>query len=206
MMEYLVSMSTHVRMERPRGPFKTLRPRGPAFRPAGNGGPSLRLWHPPLKPGEWRTLGLFAADDNVELEEVLTSMPLRVWRTDQVTPLSPHPDDPARQSQKPATPAPGTGANEFLTTFTVTVPPNTAPDAVALAVGRRPIGRARAGPPGIPGATLDTARPGPRAGAVARRRPDRMDAILASLPLSPWMSVETTPLTPHPSDPAHTGD
>ena len=59
----------------------------------------MRLWHPPLKPGEWRTLGLFAADDNVELEEVLASMPLRVWRTDQVTPLSPHPDDPARQAK-----------------------------------------------------------------------------------------------------------
>jgi hypothetical protein len=29
------------------------------------------------------------------LEEVLASMPLRVWRTDEVTPLSPHPNDPA---------------------------------------------------------------------------------------------------------------
>ena len=27
--------------------------------------------------------------------EVLTSMPLRVWRTDEVLPLSPHPNDPA---------------------------------------------------------------------------------------------------------------
>jgi muconolactone delta-isomerase len=29
-----------------------------------------------------------------------------------------------------------------------------------------------------------------------------MQAILASLPLWAWMSVRTTPLTPHPSDPA----
>jgi muconolactone delta-isomerase len=28
-----------------------------------------------------------------------------------------------------------------------------------------------------------------------------MQAILASLPLGTWLSVQTTPLTPHPSDP-----
>ena len=55
----------------------------------------LRLWRPPLQPGEWRSLGLFAADDADELETVLASMPLRVWRSDEVTPLSPHPSDPA---------------------------------------------------------------------------------------------------------------
>jgi muconolactone delta-isomerase len=32
-----------------------------------------------------------------------------------------------------------------------------------------------------------------------------MNAILESLQLSPQMSVQTTPLTPHPSDPALTG-
>jgi hypothetical protein len=38
---------------------------------------------------------LFAADDGDQLQEVLASMPLRVWRTDEVTPLSRHPNDPA---------------------------------------------------------------------------------------------------------------
>jgi muconolactone delta-isomerase len=33
-----------------------------------------------------------------------------------------------------------------------------------------------------------------------------MQAILASLPLDAWMSVQTTPLSPHPSDPALTGN
>jgi muconolactone D-isomerase len=55
----------------------------------------LRLWRPPLEAGEWRTLGLFAAADANELEQVLASMPLRVWRTDVVTPLQMHPNDPA---------------------------------------------------------------------------------------------------------------
>jgi len=30
-----------------------------------------------------------------ELEEVLASMPLRVWRSDETTPLTFHPNDPA---------------------------------------------------------------------------------------------------------------
>jgi muconolactone delta-isomerase len=55
----------------------------------------LRLWRPPLQPGEWRTLGRFAADDTEQLEKVLASMPLHIWRTDEVTPLAPHPNDPA---------------------------------------------------------------------------------------------------------------
>lgn len=38
-------------------------------------------------------LGLLAADDG-QLEMVLTLMPLRVWRTDEVTPLTEHPNDP----------------------------------------------------------------------------------------------------------------
>jgi len=54
----------------------------------------LRLWRPPLEPGQWRTWGLFRADDAEQLEQVLATMPLRVWRKDSVTPLSPHPNDP----------------------------------------------------------------------------------------------------------------
>ena len=45
--------------------------------------------------GNGGSIGLFAADDNDQLEEVLASMPLHVWRTDEVIPLSPHPNDPA---------------------------------------------------------------------------------------------------------------
>ncbi|MEV0460822.1 muconolactone Delta-isomerase family protein [Catellatospora methionotrophica] len=56
----------------------------------------LRLWRPPLAPGEWRTWGLFRADDTAELETVLASMPLRAWRTEDVTPLTPHPNDPGQ--------------------------------------------------------------------------------------------------------------
>ncbi len=53
-----------------------------------------RLWRPPLEAGQWRTWGLFQAADATELQKVLSSMPLRVWRRDTVTPLTAHPSDP----------------------------------------------------------------------------------------------------------------
>jgi muconolactone D-isomerase len=94
-MEFLVSMTTHVPDGTPQQTVDDVREREAArSRELAAQGHLLRLWRPPLKPGEWRTLGLFAAADSSELERVLASMPLRVWRTDEVTPLSPHPNDP----------------------------------------------------------------------------------------------------------------
>jgi muconolactone D-isomerase len=54
----------------------------------------LRLWKPPVEPGEWRTLGLWRADDERQLQSILATMPLHVWMTVEVTPLDPHPGDP----------------------------------------------------------------------------------------------------------------
>ena len=54
----------------------------------------LRLWKPPAEPGEWRTLGLWSADSEADLQQVLASLPLHVWMTVEVTPLSRHPNDP----------------------------------------------------------------------------------------------------------------
>ena len=98
-MEYLVTMTTHVPEGTTDEAVQDVRVRE-AARSAelAAQGHLLRLWRPPLRPGEWRTLGLFAAADEAALEEVLASMPLRVWRTDEVTPLSPHPNDPASRS------------------------------------------------------------------------------------------------------------
>ena len=96
-MEYLVTMTTHVPEGTPEEDVQEIRKREAArSRELAAQGHLLRLRRPPLQPGEWRTLGLFAAADDGQLEEVLASMPLRIWRTDEVTPLSPHPNDPAR--------------------------------------------------------------------------------------------------------------
>jgi muconolactone D-isomerase len=95
-MEYLVTMTTHVPEGTSEEAVEEIRTREAAHsRELAAQGHILRLWRPPLQPGEWRTLGLFAADDSAQLGEVLASMPLHVWRTDEVTPLSPHPNDPA---------------------------------------------------------------------------------------------------------------
>lgn len=108
-MEFLVNMTTQVPEGISEDAIQDIRTREAArSRELAAQGRLLRLWRPPLQPGEWRTLGLFAADDAVQLEEVLASMPLRVWRTDDVTPLSPHPNDPAMAHNLNAGPrAPG---------------------------------------------------------------------------------------------------
>ena len=54
----------------------------------------IRLWRPPLNPGEWRSIGLFRATDETQLSEILASLPLHIWMKVTVTPLSPHPNDP----------------------------------------------------------------------------------------------------------------
>jgi muconolactone D-isomerase len=106
-MEYLVTMTTRVPDGTSEAAVQDVRTReADRSRELAAEGYLLRLWRPPLQPGEWRTLGLFAAADRAELEEVLASMPLRVWRTDEVTPLSPHPNDPAQQTEEPRSPPP----------------------------------------------------------------------------------------------------
>lgn len=124
----------------------------------------------------------------------LAPMPLRVWRTDEVTPLSRHPNDPALEASPEGT--------EFLVVFTLAVPEGTPAQMVE-----------------------DTkAREAERVHELARQRhlvrlwtlpgegrllglwlaqdAAEMQVILKSLPLDAWMTVQTTPLTRHPSDPA----
>jgi len=94
--EYLVDMTTHVPAGTSDAAIEDMRAReADHSRELVAQGHLLRLWRPPLSPGEWRTLGLFAAVDGEALGHVLASMPLHVWRTDTITPLSPHPNDPA---------------------------------------------------------------------------------------------------------------
>jgi muconolactone delta-isomerase len=197
-MEYLVTMTTHVPDGTPEEEVGVVRAREAArSRELTAEGHLLRLFRPPLKPGEWRTLGLFAAAGADRLEEVLASMPLRVWRTDQVTPLSPHPNDPELGTGPQ-------GATEFLTTFTVTIPDGT-PDQMIDDADAGEARRARElATQGHLERLWALEMPGRSLGLWRARDPAEMQAILKSLPLDPWMNVETTPLTEHPSDPAAT--
>ena len=121
-MDYLVNMTTLVPAGTADATVEDVRGREAArARELADEGHLLRLWRPPLEPGDWRTLGLFGAGDTAELEDVLASMPLRMWRNDVVTPLAPHPNDPQVTGATDAT-----GSNraleEFLIALTITVP------------------------------------------------------------------------------------
>jgi muconolactone delta-isomerase len=199
-MEYLVTMTTHVPYGTPDEAVEDVRAREAAHsRELAAQGYLLRLWRPPLQPGEWRSLGLFAADDGDQLQEVLASMPLRVWRTDEVTPLSRHPNDPALAAKGLVG-----GSTEFLTTFTISIPDGTSAQAVEDAkAAEAQRARELAGQghlerlwvlPGTGGAL----------GLWRARDGGQMQAIVKSLPLDRWMTTQTTPLTSHPSDPAVT--
>ena len=200
-MDYLVTMTTRVPDGTPEQAVDDVRAREAAHsRDLAAQGHLLRLWRPPLRPGEWRTLGLFAAADGDELEQVLASMLLRVWRTDEVTSLGPHVNDPE--------PRPAPGPPEFLTAFTLVIPEGTpeaeAQDTIAaegvrarelaaeghlLRLWRLP--RRNPGDPGVLGLW--------RARDVAE-----MEAIVRTLPLDSWMTTDITPLSTHPSDPVLT--
>jgi muconolactone delta-isomerase len=196
-MEYLVAMTTHVPDGTSEEAVDAVRAREAAHsRELAGQGHLLRLWRPPLQPGEWRTFGLFAAADAGQLEGVLLSMPLRVWRTDEVTPLSPHPNDPALP--------PGAGATEFLTTFTTTIPDGTSPQTVVQTEAREAERARELAQQGHLRRLWKLPGEGRALGLWRAQDAAGMQAILASLPLDAWMTVETTPLTPHPSDPAIT--
>jgi muconolactone delta-isomerase len=201
-MEYLVTMTTHVPDGTSEEAVSDVRAREAVrSRELAAQGHLLRLWRPPLQPGQWRTLGLFAAGDDGQLEEVLASMPLRVWRTDEVTPLSPHRNDPG--------PGPGPDLQEigaeFLTTFTAAIPAGTPGQAVADTEAREAERAHELAGQGrlvrlwvLPGQ-------GRALGLWRARDAAEMQAILESLPLDAWMIVQTTPLTQHPSDPGIAG-
>jgi len=93
--EFLTTMTTHV----PEGTLEievdsTKEREAVRARELAAQGHLLRLWRPPVRPGEWRTLGLWSAEDESQLQELLASMPLHVWMTVEVAPLMPHPNDP----------------------------------------------------------------------------------------------------------------
>jgi muconolactone delta-isomerase len=170
-------------------------------------GQVLRLWRPPLAPGEWRTLGLFAAADRAELEQVLASMPLRVWRQDEVTELAPHPNDPATRGE-PVRPQTGVPTREFFSTFVLDIPAGTAAEAIAAGrAGEAARTQELAADGQLVRLWLLAAWPdGSHALGLWRTRDETaMRALLDSLPMAPWLTEEITPLDPHPSDPAAAG-
>jgi muconolactone delta-isomerase len=204
-MEYLVHMTTQVPDGTSEAAVADIRGREAAHsRELAAQGQLLRLWRPPLQPGEWRTFGLFAADDGVQLEKALASMPLRIWRTDEVTPLSPHPNDPDRSASAPYAAAVDGQSSEFLVTFTLAIPARTPAHTVTATTAAE---AERAADLAEQGHLIRLwALPGQNRALGLWKAHDsaEMQAILQSLPMCAWLTVETTPLSQHPNDPALT--
>ena len=198
-MEYLVTMTTQVPDGTAEEVVEEVRGREAARSgELADQGHLLRLWRPPLQPGEWRTLGLFTAADEVELETVLASMPLRVWRSDQVVPLHDHPNDPSRSSEA--------GAREFLVTFEVTFPEDAGEQEVAEIQAREADRTRELAEQGhLVRLWMLPPTPGSWRALGLWRAEDgeELQVILKSLPMDKWMTTETTPLTEHPNDPAN---
>jgi muconolactone delta-isomerase len=197
-MEYLVTMTTHVPEGVPEREVDDVRAAEARHtRVLARDGRVLRLWRPPLQPGRWQTLGLFFAADADDLEHVLRGMPLRVWRTDDVTPLQPHPNDPGRHTA-PADP----GRPEFLVTFVVGIPPGTDPGEAAEVLAQE---SRRAAALAAEGRLLRLWRlpgEGRNLGHWQADDATELRAVLATLPLAAWLDIETMALTRHPNDPA----
>ncbi|HYZ53763.1 MAG TPA: muconolactone Delta-isomerase family protein [Streptosporangiaceae bacterium] len=96
---------------------------------------------------------------------------------------------------------------EFLTSFRITVPEGTPGQTIDDTKAREAERAHELAKQGhllrlwTPPAELHVSR---ELGLWRAKDADEMQAILESLPLYGWMTVETTPLSPHPNDPAIT--
>lgn len=205
-MEFFVTMVTHVPEGKSTAAVDEVKDQEAAHsRELADAGRLLRLWRPPLLPGEWRTLGLFDARDEATLDTVLRGMPLRIWRTDDVVPLSPHPDDPGRRSAGPG-PSPRDAGPEFFTTFHVTYPVDASDEDIAEMEKREAVRAMQLADQGLLQRLWTLPGDGRTLGLWEAGDAALMQNIVEALPLRPWFSVEIVPLSPHPGDPAAAAD
>jgi muconolactone delta-isomerase len=77
----------------------------------------LRIWNRPIAKNQSRVLGLYRADSRTELDGLLGHLPLSEWMNVTITPLEPHPNDPATETSPP----PGQRSNGQLPTPRLTM-------------------------------------------------------------------------------------
>jgi muconolactone delta-isomerase len=61
----------------------------------------VRLWKRRIAPSKSRPIGLYRAESEGELDGLLRALPLYDWMRVSVTPLEPHPNDPAAEQSLP---------------------------------------------------------------------------------------------------------
>jgi muconolactone delta-isomerase len=66
----------------------------------------VRVWNQPAGAGNTTIVGLYRADSQAQLDGLLGVLPLHAWMHLTVTPLQPHPNDPAGPARRNQLPAP----------------------------------------------------------------------------------------------------
>jgi muconolactone D-isomerase len=101
-MEFLVEFEVDVPDEAPASELEA-RNRAEASAAARlvDQGHLLRLWKPRAAPGETTALGLYRADSEAQLTDLLSALPLYDWMNITVTPLEAHPNDPTPEAIVP---------------------------------------------------------------------------------------------------------
>jgi muconolactone D-isomerase len=61
----------------------------------------VRLWRTFLSTGPVTIIGLYRADNEAELNELLSALPLYEWMHTSITPLLQHPNDPGDRGRPP---------------------------------------------------------------------------------------------------------
>jgi muconolactone delta-isomerase len=96
-MEFLVEFDLHVPAGAPEAEIRQRqRAEATAAADLARGGHLERLWRPHVAPGESKAVGVYSADSEAQLGGLLDALPLKDWMQISVTPLEPHPNDPAR--------------------------------------------------------------------------------------------------------------
>jgi muconolactone D-isomerase len=93
--EFLVEFDLHIPDGTPESEVnQRLTAEAAASAELGREGHLVRLWRPPVAPGERKALGLYRAESEGQLGKLLRALPLSGWMKATVTPLEPHPNDP----------------------------------------------------------------------------------------------------------------
>jgi muconolactone delta-isomerase len=94
--EFLVEFDVDVPEDAPRSEVEErLSAEATAAGKLAQEGHLVRVWKPPVAAGETKALGLYRADSRPQLDGLLGALPLADWMRITVTPLEPHPNDPA---------------------------------------------------------------------------------------------------------------
>jgi muconolactone delta-isomerase len=99
-MEFLVEFEVAVPVGTPDGEVEQRqRAESAAAAELAEDGHLVRLWRRPHVGDGTTAIGLYRADTEAELDDLLGELPLADWLRVTVTPLSPHPNDPATASR-----------------------------------------------------------------------------------------------------------